>query len=118
MNPLLQKLQPYPFERLRKLFADVTPNPAYPAISLGIGEPKHPTPPFIQQALADATREGGLAVYPATLGTPQLRASFTGWVQTRYGLTLDPATTDRKFNRMRPSMARVLGLETRSAKEG
>ena len=26
--------------------------------------------------------------------------------------------TDRKFNRMRPSMARVLGLETRSAKEG
>ena len=92
MNPLLQKLQPYPFERLRKLFADVTPNPAYPAISLGIGEPKHPTPPFIQQALADATREGGLAVYPATLGTPQLRASFTGWVQTRYGLTLDPAT--------------------------
>jgi len=27
-------------------------------------------------------------------------------------------TTDRKFNRMRPSMARVLGLETRSAKEG
>ena len=58
MNPLLSKLQPYPFERLRKLFADVTPNPAYPAISLGIGEPKHPTPPFIQQALADATREG------------------------------------------------------------
>lgn len=28
------------------------------------------------------------------------------------------ADTDRKFNRMRPSMARVLGLETRSAKEG
>ena len=26
--------------------------------------------------------------------------------------------TDRKFNRMRPSMARVLGLETRSAKAG
>ena len=104
MNPLLSKLQPYPFERLRKLFADVTPNPAYPAISLGIGEPKHPTPPFIQQALADATREGGLAVYPATLGTPQLRASFTGWVQTRYGLTLDPATQVLPVNGSREAL--------------
>ena len=104
MNPLLQKLQPYPFERLRKLFADVTPNPAYPAISLGIGEPKHPTPPFIQQALADATREGGLAVYPATLGTPQLRASFTGWVQTRYGLALDPATQVLPVNGSREAL--------------
>ena len=104
MNPLLQKLQPYPFERLRKLFADVTPNPAYPAISLGIGEPKHPTPPFIQQALADATREGGLAVYPATLGTPQLRASFTGWVQSRYGLTLDPATQVLPVNGSREAL--------------
>ena len=104
MNPLLSKLQPYPFERLRKLFADVQPNPAYPAISLGIGEPKHPTPPFIQQALADATREGGLAVYPATLGTPQLRASFTGWVQTRYGLTLDPATQVLPVNGSREAL--------------
>ena len=104
MNPLLQKLQPYPFERLRKLFADVTPNPAYPAISLGIGEPKHPTPPFIQQALADATREGGLAVYPATLGTPQLRASFTGWVQSRYGLALDPATQVLPVNGSREAL--------------
>lgn len=104
MNPLLSKLQPYPFERLRKLFADVTPNPAYLAISLGIGEPKHPTPPFIQQALADATREGGLAVYPATLGTPQLRASFTGWVQTRYGLALDPATQVLPVNGSREAL--------------
>jgi N-succinyldiaminopimelate aminotransferase len=104
MNPLLSKLQPYPFERLRKLFADVTPNPAYPAISLGIGEPKHPTPPFIQQALADATREGGLAVYPATLGTPQLRTSFTGWVQTRYGLALDPATQVLPVNGSREAL--------------
>jgi len=104
MNPLLSKLQPYPFERLRKLFADVTPNPAYPAISLGIGEPKHPTPPFIQQALADAAREGGLSVYPATPGTPQLRAAFTGWVQTRYGLALDPATQVLPVNGSREAL--------------
>ncbi|PIW06665.1 MAG: succinyldiaminopimelate transaminase, partial [Comamonadaceae bacterium CG17_big_fil_post_rev_8_21_14_2_50_60_13] len=54
MNLLLSLLQPYPFERLRQLFADITPNPAYTPISLGIGEPKHATPPFIQQALCDA----------------------------------------------------------------
>ena len=104
MNPLLSKLQPYPFERLRQLFAGVTPNPAYAPISLGIGEPKHPTPPFIQQSLADACRTGGLAVYPATPGTPQLRASFTGWVQTRYGLALDPATQVLPVNGSREAL--------------
>ncbi len=51
MNPLLSRLQPYPFERLRQLFADVTPNPALRAISLGMGEPKHATPAFIREAM-------------------------------------------------------------------
>ena len=104
MNPLLSKLQPYPFERLRQLFAGVTPNPAYTPISLGIGEPKHPTPPFLQQSLADACRAGGLAVYPATLGTPELRAAFAGWVQTRYGLVLDPATQVLPVNGSREAL--------------
>ena len=52
MNPDLAKLQPYPFERRRLLFKDITPDPRYAAINLGIGEPKHPTPEFIRQALA------------------------------------------------------------------
>lgn len=90
MNPLLQKLQPYPFERLRKLFAGVTPNPALRPISLGIGEPKHPTPPFIQEAMMCAL--SGLSVYPATAGDPALREACTGWLQRRYGLALDAAT--------------------------
>src|SRR5437763_16442835 len=64
MNPLLDKLQPYPFERLRQLFAGVTPNPKYRAISLGIGEPKHPTPQFIKDALVAGL--DGLAHYPLT----------------------------------------------------
>ena len=54
MNPLLDRLQPYPFERLRALFADVKPNPAYRPISLGIGEPRHATPDFIKQAFTEA----------------------------------------------------------------
>ncbi|HCY62493.1 MAG TPA: succinyldiaminopimelate transaminase [Oxalobacteraceae bacterium] len=91
MNPLLDKLQPYPFEKLRKLFADVTPNSAYSPISLGIGEPKHATPTFIRQALADSL--DGLAAYPATAGSEALRAAIAGWLERRYGLPqLDIAT--------------------------
>ena len=91
MNPLLSKLQPYPFERLRQLFASVTPNPAQHHISLGIGEPKHATPPFIMQAMTDALGTG-LAGYPATAGEPALRQGCAAWVERRYGLKLDAAT--------------------------
>jgi len=91
MNPLLSKLQPYPFERLRQLFAGVTPNPTQRHISLGIGEPKHATPSFIQQALTDALGTG-LAGYPATAGEPALRQACADWVERRYGLNLDAAT--------------------------
>ncbi len=91
MNPLLSKLQPYPFERLRQLFANVTPNPAQRHISLGIGEPKHATPPFIIQALTDALGTG-LAGYPATAGEPALRLACAAWVERRYGPRLDAAS--------------------------
>ncbi|RJX30761.1 MAG: succinyldiaminopimelate transaminase [Oxalobacter sp.] len=91
MNPLLQKLQPYPFEKLRLLFADATPNSAYPHISLGLGEPRHPTPDFIKRALTDNL--AGLSSYPATLGTDRLRESIAGWLKRRYNLlAIDPAT--------------------------
>jgi N-succinyldiaminopimelate aminotransferase len=94
MNPLLGRLQPYPFERLRALFAGVTPNPKYRPISLGIGEPRHATPAFIVQAFADALNRqpSGLAGYPATAGDPALRRACADWLQRRYGLAVDPAT--------------------------
>lgn len=91
MNPLLSRLQAYPFERLRKLFEAVTPNPAYRPISLGIGEPLHATPRFIQDALA-ADLATGLAGYPPTAGSPAFREACAGWLQRRYGVTVDPAT--------------------------
>lgn len=94
MNPLLPLLQPYPFERLRLLLADVTPNPAYSPISLGLGEPKHATPALIQQAMVEAInrRPSGLSGYPATAGEPALRQAFADWLARRYGLKLNPAT--------------------------
>ena len=91
MNPLLSRLQPYPFERLRQLHADVIPNPAYPPISLGIGEPRHATPQLIKEALTGSL--AGLASYPGTLGEPKLRQTIGDWLARRYGgLRVDPAT--------------------------
>jgi len=94
MNQLLSLLQPYPFERLRQLFSDITPNPAFKPISLGLGEPRHATPGLIQDAMISAiTRSpSGLASYPATAGEPALRKAFAQWLTRRYGLKVDPAT--------------------------
>lgn len=102
MNPLLAKLQPYPFERLRQLFAGVTPAPLHRPISLGIGEPKHPTPPFIREALTAGL--DGLAAYPSTAGDLKLRQSFTAWIQKRYRLSLDPATQVLPVNGSREAL--------------
>jgi N-succinyldiaminopimelate aminotransferase len=90
MNPLLGKLHPYPFERLRTLTAGITPNPDLRPISLGIGEPRHATPTLIEDALVAGLK--GLSVYPATAGSPALREALAGWLQRRYGVTADPAS--------------------------
>ena len=106
MNPLLRRLHPYPFERLRALFSGVTANPDLRPISLGIGEPKHPTPDFIAQALADAAHQtpSALSVYPATAGEPALRAACADWLQRRYKLMLDPATQILPVNGSREAL--------------
>ena len=106
MNPLLRDLQPYPFERLRQLFQGITPNPAFRPVSLGIGEPKHATPPFILDALDAAGRAvpSGLASYPATAGDLKLRQAFTGWLQRRYGLALNAATQTLPVNGTREAL--------------
>jgi len=102
MNPLLAKLQPYPFERLKQLFAGVTPAPEFAPISLGIGEPKHATPAFIKDALSAGL--GALAAYPATAGELKLRTAFTHWLHRRYSLTLDPATQVLPVNGSREAL--------------
>ena len=103
MNPYLDKLHPYPFEKLRELFAGVTPNPALAPISLGIGEPKHPTPPFIEKALMHAV--SGLSNYPSTIGGEPLRAAIASWIERRYGVPpLDPATMVLPINGSREAL--------------
>ena len=102
MNPLLQHLQPYPFERLRQLFAGVTPAAQLRPISLGIGEPRHATPAFIQTSLTDNL--SGLANYPATAGDIRLRQACSDWLQRRYGITVDAATQVLPVNGSREAL--------------
>jgi N-succinyldiaminopimelate aminotransferase len=84
MNPDLARLQPYPFERLRKLLEGVTPPPGLAPINLSIGEPRHPTPRFITEALIAALP--ALANYPLTAGEPALREAIAAWLTRRHGL--------------------------------
>ena len=102
MNPLLQRLHPYPFERLRELTAGLTPNPALRPINLGIGEPRHPAPLLVMQAIDEAA--AGLSVYPPTAGSPALRQACAGWLQRRYGVTVDPATQVLPVNGTREAL--------------
>ena len=91
MNPNLNLLQPYPFQRLRDLFKGTTPNPAYAPVNLSIGEPKHATPQLIKDALVDNL--AGLASYPTTIGALTLREAISNWISRRYGLApLNPET--------------------------
>ena len=92
MNPHLNLLQPYPFQRLRDLFHGLTPNPDFSPVNLSIGEPKHETPGIITEALA--ANLSGLASYPTTAGVPALREAINQWLQRRYkipALNIDKA---------------------------
>jgi len=102
MNPLLSQLQPYPFERLRQLFAGVTPSPQHSAISLGMGEPRHATPRFIQDSLA--ANLAGLASYPSTAGEPRLREACAAWLQRRYRIAVDAGTQVLPINGSREAL--------------
>lgn len=92
MNPDLDRLQPYPFQKLATLFGEVTPNAAYQPINLSIGEPKHATPPLIIDALC--ANMAGLANYPTTAGSDALRQCIAQWISQRYELPILNAKTE------------------------
>lgn len=90
MNPYLDRLQPYPFQKLAALLSGVQPSAAHTPINLSIGEPKHATPAFIRTALSESL--DGLAAYPATAGTEALHNAIGAWLVQRHRLeSLDPA---------------------------
>ncbi len=116
MNPRLDQLHPYPFQKLRELFAGVTPNPALAPINLSIGEPKHPTPQFIKDALIAGL--DGLANYPVTQGSDALRGAIAAWAGRRYGVTLDPATEVLPVNGSREALFAFAQASVDSTRHG
>jgi N-succinyldiaminopimelate aminotransferase len=103
LNPRLSSLQTYPFDKLRVLLEGVTPNPALRPIDLSIGEPKHPTPSLVKDALTGAL--AGLSVYPRAAGLPELREAVARWAMRRYSLpALDPATQVLPVNGTREAL--------------
>jgi N-succinyldiaminopimelate aminotransferase len=91
MNPLLNDLQPYPFERLNALKAGIVPPADHPSVMLSIGEPKHAPPDFVLEQLThEPSMRRDLAIYPATRGSAELRAAIAGWLSTRFGVEADP----------------------------
>jgi N-succinyldiaminopimelate aminotransferase len=84
MNPDLSLLHPYPFEKLAKLKSGCTPPSELPHIALSIGEPKHPTPGFITEAVIENIN--GLSTYPTTAGTLELRQTIGQWLDRRFKL--------------------------------
>lgn len=84
MNPDLAHLHPYPFEKLAQLKAGCTPPSNLPHIALSIGEPKHPTPGFITEAVIEHLH--GLSSYPTTAGSIELRQAIATWLDKRFHL--------------------------------
>jgi len=84
MNVLLDALHPYPFEKLRALFADLKPASSQAHIALSIGEPRHASPPFVLETLA--ANLPLLANYPATRGEAVLRETIADWLRRRFHL--------------------------------
>ncbi|MBN8780770.1 succinyldiaminopimelate transaminase [Thiobacillus sp.] len=116
MNPRLDQLHPYPFQKLRELFAGVTPDAGLSPINLSIGEPKHPTPQFIKDALIAGL--GGLANYPITQGSDALRVAISAWAERRYGVKLDPATEVLPVNGSREALFAFAQAAVDSSRHG
>jgi N-succinyldiaminopimelate aminotransferase len=91
VNPRLALLQPYPFEKLRQLFAGIAPPAHLKEIKLSIGEPQHGTPQFIKDAVTASL--DGLAAYPVTQGSDALRGAIADWIARRYGVPAPDAAT-------------------------
>ncbi len=105
MNPRLERLHAYPFERLARLTAGAAPPGRLEPIAMSIGEPRHAPPPMVLEALrANAYR---LDTYPSTAGLPELRTACAAWLERRNGLPagrIDPDTMVLPVNGTREAL--------------
>ena len=84
MNPRLDLLHTYPFEKLARLKAGIEPPKELPHVAMSIGEPQHEAPPFVLETLRQNLHR--LGSYPATIGLIELRSSIAKWLERRFGL--------------------------------
>lgn len=95
MNPNIEKLHPYPFEKLALLKCGISPPAHLKPISLSIGEPTHKAPEFVKQTFSDSLVE--LNRYPTTRGTPELRDTIGQWLEKRFSLNTQTLDVDRNI---------------------
>ncbi|WP_345557058.1 succinyldiaminopimelate transaminase [Streptomonospora halophila] len=81
------RLPTFPWDRLapHKATAEAHPDGA---VDLSVGTPVDSVPERVREALAAASDSPG---YPATYGTPQLRAAAADWLGRCHGVSADPA---------------------------
>ncbi|MBM0105060.1 succinyldiaminopimelate transaminase [Steroidobacter sp. S1-65] len=118
MNPALNKLQPYPFERLRALLAGAQPPSDLSHIAMYIGEPRHPSPPLVVEALTKNME--GLGSYPLTAGLPQLREAIANWLTRRFKLpagSVSPETMVLPVNGTREALFAFVQAVTDPSKQ-
>lgn len=116
MNPRLAALHAYPFERLARLKAGLSPPPQLKHIAMSIGEPQHAPPEFVIETLRRGLTE--LGSYPATHGLPELRAACAAWLMRRYGLkegSVDPDTMVLPVNGTREALFSFVQAATDAA---
>ena len=91
MNRTLNRLHPYPFERLNTLLEGMDTESNLPLIAWSVGEPKHPAPDFLVELMNDESFiRLGFGAYPPTKGLPELRQAITGYLKRRYQMTEEP----------------------------
>ncbi|MBA2350374.1 MAG: succinyldiaminopimelate transaminase [Pseudomonadota bacterium] len=116
MNPNIERLHEYAFQKLAALFSGIEPDARLAPINLGIGEPRHATPQFIRDTLAQNL--AGLANYPVTLGSDALRAAIAAWVARRFNVALDAKTQIIPVNGTREALFAIAQAVVDNSREG
>jgi N-succinyldiaminopimelate aminotransferase len=93
VNPRLDRLHAYPFERLAHLKAGITAPKRLAHIAMSIGEPQHAPPAFVLEILRENLHR--LGNYPATAGLPEFRAAAARWLERRFGLRTQSVDPER-----------------------
>ena len=81
---LASRLPAFPWDRIEPLREKAGHHPGGP-VDLSVGTPVDPVPGLIRDALTAAADAPG---YPATWGTPGLRAAAVGWLGRDHGVTV------------------------------